>query len=59
MPKRSTSAVFQELDCPITETAIDARFFIQGISQDLMVLKAELVFQNSSLFGIIILKERG
>lgn len=56
IPIRSTSAVFQEFDCPITETAIDAKFFIQNISQDFIVLKAELVFQNNSLLGIIILE---
>jgi len=53
IPIRSTSAVFQEFDCPITETAIDAKLLIQDISQDVMVLKAELVFQNNSLLGII------
>lgn len=53
IPIRSTSAVFQEFDCPITDTAIDAKLFIQDISQDVMVLKAELVFQNNSLLGII------
>jgi len=59
IPIRSTSAVFQIFDCPIIETAIDAKFFIQDISQDFIVLKAELVFQNNSLLGIIILKIRG
>lgn len=59
IPMRSTSAVFHEFDCPITEIATDAKFFIQGVSQVFMVLNVELVFQNNSLLGIIILNVRG
>lgn len=59
IPKRSTSDVFHEFDCPITEIATDAKFFIQGISQVFIALKVVLVFQNNSLLGIIILNVRG
>lgn len=56
---RSTSAVFHKFDCPIIEIAIEAKFLIQGVSQVFIAMKAELVFQNNSLLGIIIFKIRG
>lgn len=59
IPMRSTSDDFHKFDGPVTDTAIDAKFFIQGMLQTFIVLKAELVFQNNSLLGIIILNVRG
>lgn len=56
---RSTSDVFHKFDGPFTDTAIEAKCFIQGVLQTFMALKAELIFQNNSLLGIIILNIRG